>query len=108
MKLGISPFMKIFRGKSVIHACIEGNQIQLLRYLLKDSKRSAQNNKYSICDSNRNSDYYWKSRKAKDNFGNNYCHFAFKVGSLMIKYQVLPLLVEEECGDLSKRNKMGL
>ena len=92
--------MKIFRGKSVIHACIEGNQYQLLEYLLKNSKKSAQNNKYYISDSYWNKDYYWKSRKAKDNFGNNYCHFAFKVGSLIIKYSILTLLVQEECGDL--------
>jgi hypothetical protein len=50
---------------------------------------------------------YWKSRRGKDNAGNNTLHFAFKITDRKIRDDVLRLLIKEECGHKDKRNLLG-
>ena len=37
-KLGISPFIKLYNNKNVIDAAVDGSQLEMLKYLVKDSR----------------------------------------------------------------------
>lgn len=109
--LHVSPFAKFFRGSSVIDGCVQGHQLDLLRLLIegtsKGSKNDACRKKYSL-ESPGLAPYYWKSRKGKNNLGNNTAHFAFEIDDEDLRYQVLELLVQEQVGDIDKPNIKGL
>ena len=51
--------------------------------------------------------YYEKSRQNKDLSGNNTLHFVFEIEDLEKRYKILQLLIDEQIGNLSKRNKIG-
>ena len=111
MHLGISPFLKTFKYQSVVDACVVGMRYELLEYLVKDSKqglvrKNDKPQKYKIVDF-LNLDYYWKSRAGKDQNGNNTCHLAFEIAAEDGRYKYLKILMDEEIGDVNKRNKMG-
>jgi hypothetical protein len=40
-KLGISPFMKLFKGTSAIDACILGEQYEILELLIRNTKEGS-------------------------------------------------------------------
>ena len=112
--LHVSPFAKLFRGSSVIDGCVQGHQLDLLRLLIEGtgkegfkSKTDACRKKY-ILESKDLAAYYWKSRKGKNDLGNNTCHFAFEIDDEDLRYQVLELLVQESVGDIDKPNIKGL
>lgn len=54
-----------------------------------------------------NFNYYWKSRQSKDNCGNNTLHHCYEIPDVTFRRKFLLLLLKENIGDLSKRNKMG-
>ena len=69
--LGVSPFMKMFNGANVASACVQGQQFELLEYLVKDThwgkkRLDRPRHKYQVqlYDS---IDYFYKSRRGKDN-----------------------------------------
>ena len=57
--------------------------------------------------SEKRKNYYWKSRKGKDDAGNNTMHFVFMIRDEVMRYKALRILIKEEIGDLSKRNILG-
>ena len=40
-KIGVSPFVKLYQKKSVIDACILGNQYETLEFLVKGSRKDS-------------------------------------------------------------------
>lgn len=54
-----------------------------------------------------NFNYYWKSRQSKDACGNNTLHHCYEIPDIKLRRKFLLLLLRENVGDLSKRNKMG-
>jgi hypothetical protein len=39
--IGVSPFVPLYQKKNVIDACILGDQYEILKYLIKDSRIDA-------------------------------------------------------------------
>ena len=110
--LQLSPFMKLFRGSSVVDGIVQGHQVELLRLLIsgtnKEIKSGACGKKYVLQNNATMSDYYWKSRRGKNNLGNNTAHFAFEIEDEALRYEVLEVLIREEVGDIDKPNIKGL
>ena len=50
--IGLSPFSKLFRGCSVVTACVQGHQIELLECLCANSKLFKDEDSYSYGDEN--------------------------------------------------------
>jgi len=51
LSMGLSPFMKSYQNKCVIDACINGLQIDTLKYLVEDSyKGNYKNPRYKCAD----------------------------------------------------------
>lgn len=109
--LHLSPFAKLFRGCSVVDGCVQGHQIELLKLLIEETttgnKNDACRRKYTL-EKPDFAHYYWKSRKGKNDLGNNTAHFAFEIDDEELRYQVLELLVQEQVGDIDKPNIKGL
>lgn len=111
-KLGISPFMKLFRGQDVIAACVKGGQYNLLEYLVKDTNYQNKDNweidveKYRFMN-DEDKKKFIKSKTTKDECGNNSCHYAFEIKDVSIRYKFLELLIKEAVGDISKPNILG-
>lgn len=103
-KLGISPFMPLFRGLNVIAACVKGNQFELLSYLIKDTKGGS--DKYKLSNA-KDRARFWKSRTGKDDCGNNLCHYAFEKNDIDTRYKFLEFLIQEGVGDIRKPNIKG-
>jgi hypothetical protein len=69
-KIGISPFMKLFRNQSVVDACVIGQQYDMLKDMIEDTYKGINNllpkeRHYFVkykCDDFLQMDYYWKSR----------------------------------------------
>lgn len=83
-KVGVSPFMKLFRNQSVIDACVIGQQYEMLKDLVENTKKGINDSrserdkvhkKYDV--DFLDFDYYWKSRQKKDAAGNNTLHLVF-------------------------------
>ena len=111
--IGLSPFLKLFRHQNVIDGCVIGMQLEILEYLIKDTRQGINigreekvEPKYHIVDY-MDLDYYWKSREGKDSFSNNSCHLCFKIEDEKLRYDILKLLIEEKCGDVNKPNNLG-
>ena len=89
-----------------------GLQYEMLEHLIKDTKKGKEINdsgdKKYIINNPKDEPYYWKSRAAKDQVGNNTCHFVFEISNLEERYKYLKLLLDEEVGDIRKFNVLGL
>jgi hypothetical protein len=115
-KLGMSPFMKLYQGQSVVDACVLGKQYDLLEYMVKDTRKGINiglpdDKKYPVkfkIDDYMNLDYYWKSRQNKDQVGNNTLHLVFSVvDNEELRFKFVKLCIEESIGDINKRNCLG-
>lgn len=69
-------------------ACILGYQLELLTYLVENTKRSIVEDtsheghviRYVLDKTSQAKEkYYWKSRRGKDKYGNNTMHYVFLV-----------------------------
>ena len=63
--------------------------------------------KYHVEDEDRIK-YFYKSRQSKDRQGNNSAHFAFMIEDPNLRRKFLDLILEEELGDVEKRNILSL
>jgi len=50
---------------------------------------------------------YWKTRNSRDFTGNSPLHFCFEIINKKVRYKMFKLLVENEIGIITERNKMG-
>ena len=50
---------------------------------------------------------YWKSRRGKDDYGNNTMHYVFMIRDVQMRNDILKLFIKEEIGDIDKRNILG-
>jgi len=73
---------------------------------VKHSKLGFTDSKYKLAKK-RDTAYFEKSRRNKDIEGNNVSHFVFQINDYELRYKILKILVDEEIGDLTKRNKLG-
>jgi hypothetical protein len=77
-ELGISPFMRIFRGISPVGGAILGKNLDLYKELVENSSLESKNSKYSVINS-RHERIYNETRVASDNFDNNIFHYIFSI-----------------------------
>jgi hypothetical protein len=69
LDLGISPFVKCYKSKSLIHACVESGRLDFMRELLK--------HKYE-CWTEDAANRFVKTLACKDIGGDNIFHEIFK------------------------------
>ena len=111
LDMGVSPFMKIFKGSGAFEAAIQGVQYNMLRYLIKDSSKIGKRYQIEVKSEKQKvskEKYYYQSRKSKDSSGENACHSIFKIEDVALRNEFLELCMKENIGDLNKRNKLGL
>ena len=78
----------------------------MLEFLVNKSKVGSRDSKYRVMKK-RDESYFNKSRSNKDIEGNNVSHFVFQIEDTTLRYKILNILLLEEIGDLTKRNKLG-
>ena len=111
---GVSPFIKLYQRQNAVKACILGENYILLEEFIKDTNREVlttmdqKDKRYSMKECKWNDiDYFWKSRENKDEFGNNVMHAVFLIEDVELRNKFITLLLNEQVGNVDKRNKLG-
>ena len=113
--IGVSPFLKAYRGCSAVTACVIGHQVELLKMLTQgcslyeDDEETIENKNCKYClvgDGARKA--FQKSLECKDRFGNNTMHYAVDIHDESIRGKTMKVLLDNHVGDIDKQNHHGL